>query len=104
MFETILVNLLTSKIIPLVVPPLVTLGRKLIREKLPSKLVPVALAVGGGLVGAIGSAMGVDVPDLTEISGEAAVGAWEGALVALAGAGVYDVVKKTRQWLKERKT
>lgn len=100
MLTTLILNLLTSKVVPVILPPVVTWGRKVIREKVPPQFIPLALTLGGGVVTMAAEAIGAEVPpDLPQLG----AAAWDGALLGLATTGVHQLVKQGREWYRELK-
>jgi hypothetical protein len=102
MFSTLVLNVLTAKVLPVVVPFLVAAVRKWVLAKVPPQFIPFLLTLGGSGVGAAAEYLGAteQVPaDLAMLG----AGAWEGALVGLAATGVHQGWKQAREWLKGRK-
>ncbi|RPH75970.1 hypothetical protein EHM76_00380 [bacterium] len=91
--NALLLSLLTTKILPLLVPPLIAASRKFLLAKLPAKYIPIALGLGGAAVGAVGSFFGVETPDLSM----AAASAWDGTLIGLASVGIHQVWTRATQ-------
>lgn len=83
-------------VLPAVVTGVVGVVRTNVAPLIPDKFVPAALAVAGGLVGAVGAAVGVEIPIVDLIQGPASV--WEsaayGIVTALASVGVHQVFKQ----------
>lgn len=91
--NTLLVTLFITKILPVLLPPLIAAVRAALHDRIPSQYIPALLAVGGALVGALGSYLGVDVPDLANMASDA----WDGAIIALASTGVHQI------WVQHKK-
>jgi|SRR5690554_41847 len=100
MFTTLITSILTSKVIPVVLPPIVSWGRKIIRDKVPPQFIPLALTIGGSIVTMVAEAVGAEVPPDLPQMGEAA---WDGALLGLATTGVHQLVRQGREWFKQLK-
>ena len=100
MFTTLITSILTSKVIPVVLPPIVSWGRKIIRDKVPPQFIPLALTIGGSIVTMVAEAVGAEVPPDLPQMGEAA---WDGALLGLATTGVHQLVRQSREWLRQLK-
>lgn len=89
-----------TSILTVVLPVVVTAAVEFVRTKIaplvPDKYVPAALAVLGGLVGAGGSAAGLEVPIVDLIEGP--VSLWQstalGVVTALASVGVHQIGKQ----------
>lgn len=86
-------------ILAAIVPPVVMAVRKLIADSVPAKYLPIAIAIGGGLVASIGTVLGVDTSALQETSSDPTV--WQNAImgivVGLAGVGVHQSVKQVKK-------
>lgn len=101
MIAALLLKILTSKVVPLVFPPLIAAARKYLIAKLPPALIPLALTLGGALVNTAATALGVDgMPADLSMLGAAA---WDGALLGLATTGVHQAWTRGAEWLKARK-
>jgi len=100
MFTTLITSILTSKVIPVVLPPIIAWGRKIIRDKVPPQFIPLALTIGGSIVTMVAEAVGAEVPPDLPQMGEAA---WDGALLGLATTGVHQLVRQGREWFKQLK-
>lgn len=83
----LLLSFLTVKLLPVAVPLAIGAVRKNLLAKLPARWIPALLAVGGAAVGAVGTSLGVETPDLSS----AAAGAWDGTLLGLASVGVHQL-------------
>lgn len=92
---SMLLSLLSAKLLPLLVPPLVAAARAYILKKVPPKFLPVVITGGAALVDMAATALGVEgVPaDLAMLGGAA----WEGALIGLAGVGIHQVFTKVKK-------
>lgn len=100
MIVTIALKLLTSKLMPVILPPLVQWAKEWVTQHVPKQLIPVLLAAGGALVDAAATYLGVDgIPADLPMLGESA---WEGALLGLSTVGLYEGVTRAREWLKAR--
>lgn len=84
---------LVPMILPVVIPLLTAVARRWLGEKIPTQYIPMALAVGGAVLGALSSLLGIT--DATDLTG-AGVDAWNGALIGLAGVGIHQVYRKAR--------
>lgn len=100
MFTTLITTFLTSKVVPVILPPIVSWGRKIIRDKVPPQFIPLALTIGGSIVTRVAEAVGAEVPPDLPQMGEAA---WDGALLGLATTGVHQLVRQGREWFKQLK-
>lgn len=100
MFTTLITTFLTSKVVPVILPPIVSWGRKIIRDKVPPQFIPLALTIGGSIVTMVAEAVGAEVPPDLPQMGEAA---WDGALLGLATTGVHQLVRQGREWFKQLK-
>lgn len=101
MFTALILNILTAKVLPVILPPLIAAARKFILAKVPPALIPLVLTVGGALVDTAATALGVEgVPADLPMLGAAA---WEGALIGLAATGVHQAWKQARAWFKALK-
>jgi len=89
--ETIL-NFLPA-ILPIVIPPLVGVVRKQLGDLIPAKYIPMALGLGGALIGGLAGLVGVEAGDLAT----AGIDAWNGAIIGLASVGVHQLYKKTTE-------
>lgn len=100
MLSALILNILTAKVLPVVIPPAIAFVRKFVMDKVPASLIPLVLTVGGSLVGVAATALGVEgMPDLAQ----AGAAAWEGALVGLAGVGVHQMATRGIEWFKALK-
>lgn len=101
MFSLLMLNILTAKVLPIIIPPLIAVGRTFIVKRLPPAFIPFALTVGGALVDVAATSLGVDgIPADLPMLGAAA---WEGALVGLAATGLHQGWKQGREWFKALK-
>lgn len=78
-------------LLPIIIPPLVSLVKDKLAVIIPSKYIPLALGVGGALVGGLSSLFGVETGDLAT----AGISAWNGALIGLASVGIHQLYTKT---------
>ena len=85
--NSILLSIVTAKLLPLIIPPLVAAVTKFADDHINRKYIPLVLSVGGALVGAVASYFGMDVPDLANVGADA----WTGALIGLASTGVHQL-------------
>lgn len=100
MIAALVLKLLTSNIMPVILPPLVAWVRKFIEDHIPAPLIPVMLALGGAAVTSLSAMLGVAPPqDLTTLGAEA----WDGALLGLATVGVHQLYKHGRDWIRSLK-
>jgi hypothetical protein len=98
---SLLVSLLTAKVLPLIVPPLIAFVRAFVVKNVPPAFIPILATVGGAVLGAAASALGVEgVPTDPAMMGAAA---WEGALVSLSGVGVHQAFTRLRDYKKAQK-
>lgn len=101
MLSALVLNILTAKVLPVVVPPIIAAVRKFVVDKVPASLIPLVLTVGGSLVNVVSTYLGVEgMPADLPMLGSAA---WEGALVGLAGVGVHQAWTRGAEWLKAQK-
>lgn len=100
MLEVLITKVLAPKIMPVVLPPIIAWGRKVIRERVPPQFIPLALTIGGSIVAMVAEAVGAEVPPDLPQMGEAA---WDGALLGLATTGVHQLVRQGREWLRQLK-
>lgn len=85
--SNILVNLLSAKLLPLIIPPLVAAVKTWTDQHVPPKYTPLILTVGSALIGAIYSYFGQAAPDLATMGADA----WTAALTGLASTGIHQL-------------
>lgn len=99
MIATLLTKLLTTKILPIVIPPFVAWVRRTVLTRLPPQLIPFALSIGGALAGIVAESVGYTEipPDFSTLT----AAGWEGFLLGVATIGVHQLVKQGRElWRK----
>lgn len=102
MIATLILNILTAKVLPVILPPIIAAARKFVLAKVPPQLLPLLLSVGGALVDTAATALGVEgVPADLPMLGAAA---WEGALIGLAATGVHQAWKQGKEWLRAHRS
>jgi hypothetical protein len=100
MLTGLILNILASKVMPVILPPLIAGARKFILEKLPPSIIPLALTLGGAAVNSIAGYLGVEgTQDLASLGADA----WDGALLGLATVGVHQLGIRARDWFKAQK-
>lgn len=98
MFVALALKLLTSKLIPVLLPPAVAWLRQHVLAKIPPALLPLVLTAGGALMNVAAQSLGVEgVPDnLPELGADA----WNGALLGLATVGMHQLGTHAIAWFK----
>lgn len=101
MIASLILKALASKVMPLVLPPLIAWLRSHVLSKIPPALLPIVLTAGGALVNVTAQSFGVEgIPDnLPELGADA----WNGALLGLATVGVHQLGTRARDWFKALK-
>lgn len=88
-FLDVLLNALPA-IIPLLIPPALAWFRNSVWPLVPDRLVPLSLAILGGILGGLAQFLEIEIPVLgTEIT------AWNAALTGLSAVGVHQVWTKS---------
>lgn len=101
MLTTLILNILTAKVVPVVFPPIIAALRKYALAKLPPALIPLALTIGGAFVTSTAAVVGADVGGVDLATAGSA--AWDGALLGLATTGVHQLWKHGVEWFRSLK-